>query len=46
MVFIVFERDNPSGLIENDDSFELPVRFETSKQTDLMTIKVFLIIAI
>ena len=39
--FIVFEKDNPSGLIENDDSFELPVRFEASEQTDLMTIKVF-----
>ena len=39
--FIVFEKDNPSGLIENDDSFELPVRFEVSEQADLMTIKVF-----
>jgi len=39
--FIVFEKDNPSGLIENDDSFELPVRFAASEQTDLMTIKVF-----
>ena len=39
--FIVFERDNPSGLAQNDDKFELPVRFQETSQNDLMTIKVF-----
>lgn len=39
--FILFERDNPSDLPQNADSFELPVRFQNKGQADLMTIKVF-----
>jgi hypothetical protein len=36
--FIIFQKDNPSGLPANDDSFSLPVKFTAE---ELMTIKVF-----
>ncbi len=30
--FIIFSKDNPSGLPENDQSIKLPIKFETNKR--------------
>lgn len=37
--FIIFHKDNPSGLPENDDSFSVPVRFSA---TPMKTVRVYL----
>jgi len=28
---LIFHKDNPSGLPENDDQFEIPIRFKNSE---------------
>lgn len=37
---IIFEKDNPSGLPQNDDKLEVPVRFERAPQS-MRTVKLY-----
>ena len=39
--FVVFERDNPSDLRENDMSVSVPVRFSADEEGEMMSVKVF-----
>lgn len=40
---LILQKDNPSGLPENDDELRIPVKFAAPEQTgEMMTVKVFL----